>query len=88
MTGPSVTLYGRPGCCLCDEARTTIERVRERVPFELSERNIEADDALLHRYLERIPVVIIDGREAFELVVDEPAFERAIRDQQAARSAQ
>jgi hypothetical protein len=82
VTAPSVTLYGRPGCCLCEEARVIIERVRGRVPFELHERNIEADDALLHRYLERIPVVTIDGREAFELLVDEPAFERAVRDPQ------
>ena len=88
MNEPSVTLYGRPGCCLCDEARVIIERVLERVPFELSERNIEADETLLHRYLERIPVVTIDGREAFELILDEPAFEDAVRDPQLRRPAQ
>jgi glutaredoxin len=65
-----VVLYGRPGCCLCDEAREVLERVREQRPFVLQDRNIEQDDALLRAYLERIPVVTIDGVEAFELFVD------------------
>ena len=79
MSAPAVTLYGRPGCCLCDEARVVIERVRSRVPFELAERDIEQDENLLRAYLERIPVVAIDGREVFELFVDEPALEAALR---------
>jgi DNA-binding LacI/PurR family transcriptional regulator len=68
-----VVLYGRDGCCLCDEAREKLERLRSRQPdaFVLHECDIEADDALLRRYLERIPVVAIDGVEAFELVIDE-----------------
>ena len=74
-----VTLYSRPGCHLCDEARTVIERVRRRLPFELREQNIESDDGLLRRYLERIPVVAIDGRDMFELFLDEAAFERALQ---------
>ncbi|HET9720534.1 MAG TPA: glutaredoxin family protein [Solirubrobacteraceae bacterium] len=74
-----VTLYGRPGCCLCDEARAVIERVRRRLPFDLQEQNIESDDGLLGRYLERIPVIAIDGRDHFELFLDEAAFERALR---------
>jgi glutaredoxin len=68
---PTVVLYGRPGCCLCDEARELLLRVRERHPFAFSERDIDGDDALLRAYLERIPVVTIDGVEAFELFVDE-----------------
>ncbi|MFL5830598.1 MAG: glutaredoxin family protein [Solirubrobacteraceae bacterium] len=70
MTGP-VVLYGREGCCLCDEARTLLLRARERFSFELVERDIEADEALLRKYLERIPVVEIDGVERFELIIDE-----------------
>ena len=69
---PVVVLYGRPGCCLCDEARELLERVRADVPFTLTERDIETDDALLRAYLERIPVVTIDGEEMFELWVEEP----------------
>ena len=73
---PMVTLYGREGCCLCDEARDALLRVRDRRPFELEERDIEKDEDLMRRYLERIPVVTIDGEEAFELFVDETELER------------
>lgn len=75
---PSVVLYGRPGCCLCDEARDVLERVRSRRRFALQERNIEDDEALLREYLERIPVVVIEGREAFALFVDEAEFEHRL----------
>jgi glutaredoxin len=76
----SVVLYGREGCCLCDEAREVLTRVRSRHPsaFELGECDIDKDDALLRAYLERIPVVTIDGEEAFELFVDERELERRL----------
>jgi glutaredoxin len=74
----SVVLYSRPGCCLCDDARAILARVRRRRPFAFEERNIDSDDALLRAYLERIPVVTIDGIEAFELFVDEAELERRI----------
>jgi glutaredoxin len=67
----TLTLYGKPDCHLCDEARRVLERVRERRPFELVERDITQDDGLLRAYFERIPVISIDGEEAFELIVDE-----------------
>jgi glutaredoxin len=62
-----LTLYGRPDCHLCDDAREVLLRVGE--PFD--EVDIEADDELFKRLLERIPVVTVDGAEAFELFVDE-----------------
>jgi glutaredoxin len=74
----TVVLYGREGCCLCDDARSILERVRRRHAFALAERDIDADDALLRAYLERIPVVTIDGEEAFELFVDESELERRL----------
>ena len=36
-----VVLYGRPGCCLCDDALAVIERVRARTPFALQTLDIE-----------------------------------------------
>ncbi len=66
----TVVLYGRPGCHLCADAREILLRVRSEHPFVLQERDIESDDALFAAYLERIPVVTIDGEEAFELFVD------------------
>jgi hypothetical protein len=73
-----VTLYGRPGCHLCDDARAALLRVRATHPFLLEERDIEADDALLARYLERIPVVAVDGTEVFEFFVDEDQLRRTL----------
>ena len=74
----AVTLYGRPGCHLCDVAREALERVRADTPFELREIDIEGDDELFKRYLERIPVVCLDGEELFEHHVDEPALRRRL----------
>jgi glutaredoxin len=74
----TVVLYGREGCCLCDDAREVLERVRRSRPFELLERDIDADPALLRAYLERIPVVVIDGEEVFDLFVEEPELERRL----------
>jgi glutaredoxin len=67
----TVTLYARPGCHLCDDARAALERVRGDHAFELHEVDIESDDRLLARYLERIPVVALDGEELFDFFVDE-----------------
>ena len=74
----AVTLYGRPGCHLCDEAREALERVRAEAPFELLEIDIERDDELFKRYLERIPVVSVDGEELFDYEVDEAALRRRL----------
>ena len=75
MSTPTLTLYSRPGCHLCDEARVALERVRARAPFALREVNIETDDSLLRRYLERIPVVALGDEELFDFFVDEAALE-------------
>jgi glutaredoxin len=75
----TVTLYGRPGCHLCDDARDVLERIRREEPFELVEEDIETDDELLKRYLERIPVIALDGTEMFDFFVDEPALRAALR---------
>ena len=77
---PHVILYTREGCCLCDTARDALARVLARHPsaFRLEERDIESDDALFRAYLERIPVVTIDGRETFELFVDEAELQRRL----------
>jgi glutaredoxin len=74
----TVTLYSRPGCHLCDDAREALERVQARAPFTLQEVDIETDDALHARYLERIPVVALDGEELFDYFVDETALVRRI----------
>ncbi len=72
--------YGRPGCHLCDEALAAIEAMREELaPFELEQVDIESDDRLLKAFLERIPVVEIDGRIVSELALDRSALWRTLR---------
>jgi hypothetical protein len=78
-TSPEVTLYGRPGCHLCDEAREEIARRRDGLPpFELREIDIDGDDRLLSALLERIPVVEVDGSVVSELRFDADAFAVAL----------
>jgi len=63
----SVTLYGKPGCHLCEEGRAAVAAARARRDFALEEVDISVDPVLFHRYGERIPVVAIDGEDALEL---------------------
>ncbi len=74
-----VLMYSRPGCGLCDEAREVILAERERTGFEYREVDITGDDALELEYGIRIPVVLVDGDEAFEIRVDPRALARALR---------
>ena len=53
----NVTLYTRPGCHLCDEVKTHLERLQPKFPHVLAEVNIESDDTLQARYFDQIPVV-------------------------------
>jgi hypothetical protein len=62
-----LTLLGKPGCHLCDDARDVIRSVVAELPpgspqVSLSERSILDDAQLLERYADEIPVVLIDGR--------------------------
>lgn len=59
-----ITLYTRPNCPLCDEAKMMMELVREDFPFEYEEVNIESDDAIHEKYMLMIPVIEKDGQVA------------------------
>ena len=65
-----LVLLGKPGCHLCDDARAVLERTGA----SFAEVDITTDDALHATYLERIPVIVLDGIERFELFVDEAAL--------------
>jgi glutaredoxin len=68
---PRLVLYARPDCHLCDQARAQLEALRaEGLAFELDEVDIDSDDRLLARYLERIPVLTLDGEIVSELGLD------------------
>jgi glutaredoxin len=65
-----VTLYGKPGCCLCDEARETVEQTTAtRDDTTVEHVDISTDPILHSKYKERIPVVAVNGVDAFELHV-------------------
>jgi hypothetical protein len=69
-----VVVYSRPGCHLCEEAIGRIIAFHgEGYRFNLHEIDIESNDLLLRRYLERIPVVEVDGVEVSELILDAAA---------------
>ncbi|MBU3674730.1 MAG: glutaredoxin family protein [Solirubrobacteraceae bacterium] len=66
---PVVTVYSRRDCHLCDEALAALDSIdREGLVVEVVD--IEGDDALLARYLERIPVIALDGVELYEFRLD------------------
>ena len=70
----TVTLYGKPGCCLCDDAKAAVAAVRADIPFDLEEVDVSLDPRLHREYGERIPVLDVNGKEALELGVDEPSL--------------
>ena len=71
-------LYSAEGCHLCDAARKVLARAGEEFSFELEEIEIGGDAELERRYRERIPVVEIDGEEAFTYFVHPQALRRRL----------
>ena len=61
MTTPRVTLISRPGCHLCDDARSVIEVVTADLGESFLEVDVRSDPVLLERYVEMIPVTLVDG---------------------------
>jgi glutaredoxin len=73
-----VTLYSKPDCHLCVQARAVLLKVQAELGFELSERDITTDEALHRAYFERIPVVALGEQELFEYFVDEGALRECL----------
>jgi len=63
VSAPRVTLYSRPGCHLCDDARAVIEAVCAEVGEAYEEVDITTDGDLEDRYGDEIPVTLVDGRQ-------------------------
>jgi glutaredoxin len=78
MTTPRVTLYSRPGCHLCDDARAVIVRVCADLGEEYVEVSIDDDPELQHRFAEEIPVTFVDGRQHDFWRVDETRLRAAL----------
>lgn len=78
MSEPRVTLYGKPGCHLCDDARAVVARVCEELGEEFVEVSILDDPALVERFGEEIPVTFVDGRQHDFWRVDEQRLRAAL----------
>lgn len=75
-----ITLIGKPGCHLCDDARAVIQRVAaEEGGVEIEEQSILDDRALRDRYAEEIPVVLLDGAQHTYWRVDPERLRAALR---------
>ncbi len=82
MTGPAltarVTLYSRPGCHLCDDARAVIAEVCAELGEEFAELSIDDDPELQRRFGAEIPVTFVDGRQHDFWRVDPVRLRRAL----------
>jgi glutaredoxin len=61
MPSPRITLLGRPGCHLCDDARAIIRKVADDLGVAWEERDITQSEDDLREYWEQIPVTFVDG---------------------------
>ena len=75
----TVTVHVRDGCHLCEDALAVVRSVQAEVPFALEVVDIERDDDLHRRMLERIPVTCVDGRWLSDFFVDERALRARVR---------
>lgn len=75
-----VTLYTKPSCSLCDDAREALLRVQRGQPFELEDVNVQDDARLFAEYGEQIPVVLLNGTFLFEYRVDEARLRQLLRE--------
>ena len=78
MSTPRVTLYTRPGCHLCDDARAVVQAVCTELGESFEEVDITTDDELEDRFGEDIPVTFVDGRQHDFWRVDETRLRAAL----------
>ncbi|EIV94229.1 glutaredoxin family protein [Frankia sp. QA3] len=73
-----ITLLTRAGCHLCDTARAAIARVAEQERVGWREADVDADPRLADEYGDRVPVILVDGREHGYWRVEEERLRRAL----------
>jgi glutaredoxin len=74
-----VTLVTRTGCHLCEVAETTLRRLHAELGFGYAEVDVDTDPARQAEYSDRVPVILIDGREHGYWRVEEDRFRKALR---------
>jgi glutaredoxin len=78
VSGARVTLYSRPGCHLCDDARLVVERVCADLGESFDEVDITTSDDLLRRFQVEIPVTFVDGEQHDVYRVSEARLRRTL----------
>ena len=73
-----VTLVTRSGCHLCEEAEARLRQLSREVGFGYAEIDVDADPARQAEYSDRVPVILIDGREHGYWRVEEERFRAAV----------
>jgi glutaredoxin len=76
--GHTVTLVTRAGCHLCEVAETTLRRLRDELGYAYAELDVDADPALLAEYSDRVPVILLDGREHGYWRVEQARLRKAL----------
>ena len=76
---PTVNIFSKPGCHLCEEAKALLQELQASHSFLLCEVDISTRADLLERYGEEIPVVFINGRKAFKHRINPRQFARRLR---------
>jgi glutaredoxin len=79
MEKVTVTIYSKPGCHLCEEAKANILAAGCNDQFTLKEVNIEEDAYLKERYRFDIPVILINGIKVFKYKVEPKEFREKLR---------
>jgi glutaredoxin len=85
--GATVEVYGHADCGLCRAAIAVLERLRPELGFALVERDVTADASLHRAYFERVPVIVVDGEELCDYVVDEAVLRRHLAGRRPAAAA-
>ena len=81
MSKSRVVIYTRPGCHLCEEAKEAMHAARCAGEYTLNEINIETDSEILERYRDDVPVITINGVEAFRHKVNPDEFRQKLLEQ-------
>lgn len=79
MSALHVRLYGKPGCCLCDQAAELLDTLHGEYEFVVEKVNIENDPALKEKLTTQIPVITIDGGNRVALNITEERLRRAFK---------
>ena len=75
---PSVVVYSRKGCHLCEVVKNSLEKLSLHGGFSWREIDIDTDAELRQQFNDEVPVVFIDGRRAFKYHMDEQEFLRRL----------